>query len=133
MEKELKKIMLGIHIKYEYRGEKKFDGWSSDQWSVKLEKGMDSVIVPYSTGTGLRKWENGNFRKEIDITSFLESLQLDLSLEKYSFKEYCSEFGINPDSINEKKKYTDMVKVSKQLKKLLGENYYEFMEYDFNK
>lgn len=130
MEKELKKILLGIRISYEYKSFKN----RADYWLVRLEKGIDNIIIiPYSTGVGLRKWENGNFKKEIDITSFLESLQLDLSLERILFKEYCSEFGINPDSINEKKKYTDMVKVSKQLKKLLGENYSKFMEYDFNK
>ena len=66
--------------------------------------------------------------------SLLECLQMDARCidDGQTFEEWCADLGFNDDSISHLKIYRQCVKQTRDLKRLLGDDFERFMSIDFD-
>lgn len=108
-----------IEIDSIYRGrETDEDNWKHDKWDVELyyNDTDEEIKVEYRMGTG----HHGAEPEKEDV---IQSLFIDSEAEDLSFEEWCSELGMNDDSIKALKIYKDCKQNAKKLRQLLGHDY----------
>ena len=93
-----------------------------DRWSVDI----NGQQFDYTKGEGLRKHNRPVTPKLVDV---LHALVLDSEAAGQNFYEFCSAYGYDDDSIKAFDVYRACLDNAKKLRKALGRNYEEIVDY----
>jgi hypothetical protein len=95
-----------------------------DNWCILLEFKGKRFTTNYFMGKGHKG-------KPPSKKLVLHTLQSDCLLEQDSFEVYCDCIGGNSDSIKELENYKAIIRQTLKLKKLFGENFDDFLDFNF--
>jgi hypothetical protein len=118
----ISKHELKLHIVKEIEGNKEW-GTPNRGYKLKLCCGSKSYTFPFYQGYGVEHAP--------EINDVVDCLMSDSSVSE-SFEEFCSEFGYDTDSIKALKTHKACLEGRKNMQRLLGDSFEDFLYSDRN-
>lgn len=139
-------VLAGANVNFSasLRGAQKRDDWECDAWNVVFQRGDSGrgeyIEFDYFTGTGHRNpikgapkcaarprtlaredWEKRYLRPVAPhAADVLYSIMLDASACEMSFRDWCSEYGYNNDSMKDFATYTACCESGEKLRRFFN-------------
>lgn len=121
----LKQLVHGISIKAvrgAHLNASECDDWQlkANDWRITLRYKGRSYSFDYWQGVGIKK--------DPQIETVMDNLLSNTLVDRIAFEDWVSEYGYSSDSRKAERIYKACVKQTKAVKRLLGNDYEQFLE-----